>query len=78
MNSQDVEFSSHAKRKIFQRKISRTLILNTLAEPDHIRRSYENRKIAEKRIGKLSLRVVFVEERGKIIVVTSHWVTSKP
>ncbi|MBI3495056.1 DUF4258 domain-containing protein [Candidatus Berkelbacteria bacterium] len=77
MDIDTIEFSSHAAYKMAQRRIARELIIKTLQDPNRIRRSYENRKIAEKRLGKLTLRVVFIEERGRIIVVRSHWIISK-
>jgi len=70
-------YSNHAELKIKQRRLKKTQIELTFKEPNFIKSSYDNRKIAERNFGKRNLRVVFVEEKSDIIIVTAHWTEKK-
>jgi len=52
------------------RNISEEEVTSTLAEPENIEPSIKGRKNALKRIGHKWVKVTFIEERGRIIVVT--------
>lgn len=68
-----IEFTNHAKRKIKQRNLKEKWIKETVLNPEFVKNSYQNRQIAYKRYGKLYLKVVFVKEGDKIIVLTAHF-----
>lgn len=68
-----VEYSEHARRKILQRSIKKTWIEKTVQSPEYVIKSYGNREIAYKKIGKLHLAVVFIKEEGKTVIITTHW-----
>lgn len=64
----------HAKLKMRQRNLSEQMVREVLENPDRVFPSYGNRLIAEKNLGKLNLRVVFVKEGNTTVVITVHWV----
>ena len=68
-----IEFTDHAQRKIVQRNLKKSWINETLNKPEYSYTSYANREIAYKKIGKLYLAVVFVREKGNMVVLTAHW-----
>lgn len=68
-----IEFTTHARRKIRQRNLREIWVIETLEKPDFTRASYKGREIAYKRRGKVHLKVVFVGEGDKIIVLTAHF-----
>lgn len=66
-------FSDHAKIKMKQRGLAQIQVQKVLNNPDLVLPSYGGRMIAEKNMGKLNLRVIYIEESSDIIVVTAHW-----
>lgn len=66
-------FTNHAKRKIAQRKLKKTWVEKTTKNPEFVRKGYGNRKLAYRKIGKMYLKVVFVEEEADLIVLTAHF-----
>lgn len=68
-----IEFTLHAERKISQRQLKKKWIREVLKKPEFVIKSYNERKIAYKKIEKMYLAVVFVEEDNNLIVLTSHW-----
>lgn len=68
-----IELTHHAQRKIRQRDLRKAWVQETLRNPEFTVSSYRDRKIAYKRIGKLYLAVVFVEEEKNLVVITAHW-----
>lgn len=68
-----IEFTDHANRKIKQRNLKKTWIRETLKKPEFVIPSYGERKVAYKKIGKLYLAVIFIEEDKNLIVLTTHW-----
>lgn len=68
-----VEFTDHARRKIKQRNLKEVWIREVLEKPDSTKPSYGNRKIAYRKIGKLYLAVIFIEEGQNLVVITAHW-----
>ena len=68
-----VEITNHARRKIKQRNLREDWVRKTVEKPDFVRKSYGNRQLAYRRIGKLYLKVVFVQEGQTIVVLTSHF-----
>lgn len=72
-----VIFSLHAKRKIEQRKLDESKVIETLQTPDFTKITYNNRQMAEKNYGKLDLRVIYINENNNITVITAHWHESR-
>lgn len=67
----DIHFSRHAKKQMRWRNISEEEVISTLTDPEHIEPSIQGRKNALKRIAQKWVKVTFIEEQGKIIVVTA-------
>lgn len=68
-----IEFTRHANRKIKQRNLKKAWVRETLKNSEFVIPSYGERKVAYKKIGKLYLAVVFVEEDKNLVVLTAHW-----
>jgi len=69
-------FTHHSLIKLQQRNIKKSAVVETLKNPNHIIKTYENRIVIFKKFGKLYLKVVFRKENKNTIVITQHW-TSK-
>ncbi len=67
----EIYFSRHAKRQMKWRKISEEEVKNTVLYPETIEESVKNRKNVFKHIGNKWLKVTFVREDNKIIIVTA-------
>ena len=67
-------FTEHAFEKLAQRSIKKSLVLETLKNPDRDVLSYGDRRVAYKKFKKLYLAVVYKGELGDILVITAHWV----
>jgi len=68
-----IEFALHAERKIEQRNLKKAWVRETLKDPKFVFPSHGNRRIAYKKIGKLYLAVIFVEEDKNLVIITAHW-----
>lgn len=66
-------FSAHSLLKLKQRNIIKQKIIQTVKNPDVVLLSLLNRKMAYKKFGKLYLKVVFIEENDKIVIITQYW-----
>lgn len=79
MSAREVEFSDHALRQLKERELPRHVVLETIQTPDEITEGHSGRKIARKviRLGRLEwlFRVVYMEEGGKLEVVTVYRTT---
>ncbi|OHB94748.1 MAG: hypothetical protein A3G17_01640 [Planctomycetes bacterium RIFCSPLOWO2_12_FULL_50_35] len=67
----EIYFSRHAKRQMKWRKIAEGEVKNTILYPEKIEDSIKGRRNAFKHIGQKWLKVTFVQENDKIIVVTA-------
>lgn len=71
-----ISFTKHAILKLKQRSIARGLVVKTLKNPDKILPTNGGKMIAFKKFRNLYLKVIFVNNNNKIIVViTQHWVS---
>lgn len=70
-------FSDHAKIKMKQRGLTQAQIKQVLQNPDLVLPSYGDRMVVEKNMGKLNLRVIYIEENSDIIVITAHWANKR-
>ena len=68
-----IKFTDHAERKLKQRNLSKDKVRKVLKNPEFTFKSYSDRRVAYKRVGKLYLAVVFVEEGKEKVVLTAHW-----
>ncbi len=67
-------FTPHSEEKLHQRKLKRLQVIEVLRQPDKTVKSYGDRIIALKKLGKLYLKVIYKREGKNIIVITQHWV----
>ena len=69
----DVEFSNHSEQRLKQRqKIKKSMVLETINNPDAKQGSYKDRLVLRKNYGKEILEVVCKKEDNKIIVITQY------
>jgi hypothetical protein len=67
----EVIFSRHAKRQMKYREISEEEVKLTLTDFDKIEDSIKGRKNAYKQFPTRLIKVTFIEEAGKTIVITA-------
>jgi len=58
---------------MFQRGMNEETVKYVIEEPDLVRKSFDERKIAVKKIGERYLNVVFVERETIKIVITTYY-----
>lgn len=68
-----IEFSDHAKLQLKKRKLSKTKVVDTIRHPDKKLKSFNNRRLRQKRVGGKILEVVTVSEGSRITVVTAYY-----
>lgn len=68
-----ITFSDHAKFQLRKRKISQSLVRDTVKNPDEIIPSFRDRKLRQRRIGVKILEVVTKTEGSRITVVTAYY-----
>ena len=68
-----VNFTFHAKMRMLQRGINEETVKEIVSSPIYILDSFDNRKIAVKRIGDTLWHVVFLQEENNIKVVTVYY-----
>jgi hypothetical protein len=67
-------FSEHAVSRLKERRISQEEVLQALAAPDSTDIAFGGRLVAEKTLGKRTLRVIYSEENNERTVVTVYWI----
>ncbi len=72
-------FSDHAERQLRERELSREVVIQTVRKPGGVVEGNAGRRIAQRVVRQGSVdwlfRVVYVEERGKLLVVTVYRTT---
>ena len=68
-----LDVSNHAKERLKQRKITRNLIRKVLALGTLVGADLKGRRIKQKKFGKRTLIVIYVENVGGQSVVTAYW-----
>jgi hypothetical protein len=68
-----VRISGHAKIRLKQRGIPQKRVIQTIETPDHLRFSYRNRRLYQKRFSDKILEVVAIAEGNNLIVVTAYY-----
>ena len=69
----NIKFSVHAKMRMLQRGINIETVNSIITNPIYTLDSFDNRKIAVKRIGDKLWHVVFMREGNNIKVVTVYY-----
>ena len=69
----NISFTFHAKMRILQRGINEETVKEIISKPEYVLDSFENRKIAVKRIGGQLWHVVYMREGNNIKVVTVYY-----
>ncbi len=65
-------FSKHVKERMLQRGIDEETVKDIIRAPNYVRTSFENRKIATKKLDK-TWHVVFVEEESEIVIISVYF-----
>ncbi|MGH2375749.1 MAG: DUF4258 domain-containing protein [bacterium] len=68
-----VIYTTHARKRMKQRLVTRRMVQLTLAAPDrpYSRGSLDDEEIAERRFGRRTIQVVFEEHKtGEVIIIT--------
>jgi hypothetical protein len=65
--------SSHAKKRIKERKVRKSEIAQVLARPDRTTYGDRNRIIVNKKFNQKILEIVYVIESKEIIVITLYY-----
>ncbi len=69
----DIIYSNHAREKIDERIISKTIIENALKHPDTIINSKAGTRIAHKLIRDRLLRIIYRVEKKRYVVITVYY-----
>lgn len=76
----EMVFSSHARHRMTERRISEKLVKRVMRDPDQVIQGPNQRKVAQKHVRwhnrDMLCRVVFEEEADRVLVVTLY-ITSK-
>ena len=70
MNMKPVRYTRHAISRMRQHLISEESVVLTIGEPDQLLPSIKNRYNALKRMANKIIRVTFIEEVDRILVIT--------
>lgn len=68
-----VGFSQHALGRIKERSINAEDVMTALFEPDKYSATYGGRIQVEKKIGSRNLKVIYIEEKDTMIVITAYY-----
>ena len=73
----EIRFSPHAELKIYQRKLFRERIIDTVLHPDFSKPGYNKREQLFKDFGKKNfMKVVVMRGQNYVTIVTAHWVAN--
>ena len=68
----EIESTPHADFNIAERKLNKNTIESIIKNPDKVAESRYGRRVTQKIINGKLVRVVYREENGKIVVITSY------
>lgn len=68
-----IVFSDHAKLQLKRRRISTNRVLETVRNPQEIRRSFKNRRLRRKTFGVKILQAVTISEGSRITVISGYY-----
>jgi len=67
-------FTKHATQRLIERKIPKKDIEKTIKFPDKIYPSFNNKKVAQKKILRnKTIEVIYTKKQNKIIIITCYW-----
>lgn len=69
----EIIYTAHAKQRMILRGISDDMVRQALETPDERTTGYLNRSIVYRRFSQGRVKVVFVEEESRIVVITVMW-----
>ena len=69
----EIIYSSHAQKRMRERKISKTDVVLTIRDPNKQTSADRNRIIIQKKFGIRTLELIYVIENSKIIVITLYY-----
>ena len=69
----EIIFPDHASNSLSERRISKSLVVETILNPNKVIESRKSRKIAQKVIGLRVLNVIYKETPNTYIVVTAYY-----
>ena len=70
----EIEFSGHSLGQLKTRsRITKSMVLDVLHNPDETSQSYRDRELFRKRYGQEVLEIVVVKEHNKLIVITQYF-----
>ena len=69
----EIILTRHAELRMKTRNVSLEMVKDALKNPDIIQTGYKNRNIAYKIFKSRKLKVVYVQEEGKNIIITAMW-----
>jgi len=67
-----IVFTAHSWERMLQRGINKETVLAVLENPDFVKESFDDRKIAFKKMEK-EWQVVFKQEKEKILVISVYF-----
>lgn len=67
----EIMFSRHAKRRMKWRKLKEQEVLDTVKSPDRIEPSVHGRTNAYSKFGPKLSKVTYIEESGKIFIISA-------
>ncbi len=70
-------FTKHAEEAIKLRGLKKTFVRKVLLNPDIVGAARNNKKFYLKDFGTNYIKVIVVEEDGKIFVITTYWLEKK-
>ena len=68
----EIEYTPHADFNISERKLDKKVIESIIKNPDKVIDSIYGRKVAQRVVNDKLIRVVYMSENGKIVVITSY------
>jgi len=68
----EIIYSPHAKKRLRERKISKTAVILAINNPDKELLGDRNRIIARRRFGNRILEVIYVKENNQIVIITLY------
>ncbi|MDI6721794.1 MAG: DUF4258 domain-containing protein [Candidatus Aenigmarchaeota archaeon] len=67
-----IEILEHAKERMKVYDIEEELVLKTVENPDNVAESYNNRKIAQRKLNGYVIRVIYEEKNSTKIIITVY------
>jgi hypothetical protein len=66
-------YTEHALRRMSVRNITEQMVIEALSNPEQTGTGYKNRALAYKGFGGKRIKVVYTEEKEKLIIISVMW-----